>query len=269
MTDILGSKIVLCYLLHPIAVFVSQRLKESSMAASLSRILTIWTTSALDALQSSSENLKLSLSGNSNTVEKLLDYVYAHWEHPLDAVRHQTKLIFKNLLQIHHAAVKGSVGKLDSFFSILTKDLLSLEWHVKGKYSSLGCLVDCVGIEDILAVDRTIPSQILDVMNDQSFAPYASDLLETMFTNHKKHLTSVLEGNDWVDDWHETWVSPLLLILCDGNPEQATYVTDYYLPKLLKCSPKSLNYMIKILQTSAESNVGEIKFKLCLNSLGR
>lgn len=243
---------------HLIAIFVFHRLKESSMAASLSRILTIWTNSALDALQSSSENLKLSLNGNSETVEKMLDYVYAHWEHPLDAVRHQTKMIFKNILQIHHATVKGSVVKLDPFFSMLTKNLLSLDWHVKGKYSSLGCLVECVGIENILETDRTIPSQILDVMNDQSFAPYASDLLETMFTNHKKHLTSVLEGNGWIVDWHETWVSPLLLILCDGNPEQATYVTDYYLPKLLKCSPESLNYMITMLQTSAESNVGEI-----------
>ncbi|XP_066480591.1 tRNA (32-2'-O)-methyltransferase regulator THADA isoform X2 [Tiliqua scincoides] len=260
-----GEKLLLDIALALLSL--SKRLKESSMAASLSRILTIWTNSALDTLQSSSENLKLSLNGNSNIVEKMLDYVYAHWEHPLDAVRHQTKLIFKNLLQIHHASVKESVVKLDPFFSMLTKNLLSLEWHVKGKYSSLGCLVECVGIENILEMDRTIPSQILDVMNDQSFAPYASDLLETMFTNHKKHLTSVLEGNGWIDKWHETWVSPLLLILCDGNPEQATYVTDYYLPKLLKCSPESLNYMIKILQTSAETNVGTCNTRGALGAL--
>ncbi|XP_062980061.1 tRNA (32-2'-O)-methyltransferase regulator THADA [Elgaria multicarinata webbii] len=246
---------------------LSTRLKESVMAASLSRILTIWTNAALDALQSSSTNLKFNLNGNSDTIGKMLDYVYAHWEHPLDAVRHQTKLIFKNILQLHQATVKGSDIKLDPFFLELTNSLLSLEWHVKGKYSSLGCLVECVGIENILAMDRTIPSQILGVMSDQSFAPYAGDLLETMFVNHKKHLTSISERNTWVDNWHETWVSPLLLILCDGNPEQATYVTDYYLPKLLKCSPESLNYMIKILQTSAESNVGSCNTRGALGAL--
>ncbi|XP_061481363.1 tRNA (32-2'-O)-methyltransferase regulator THADA isoform X2 [Rhineura floridana] len=246
---------------------LSTRLKESVMAASLSRILAMWTNSALDALQSSSENLKFSLNGNSETIRKMLDYVYAHWEHPLDAVRHQTKQIFKNLLQIHQACVQGSVVKLDPFFSGLIDSLLSLEWHVKGKYSSLGYLVECVGIENILAMDRTIPVQILGVMNDQSFAPYASDLLETMFVNHKKHLASMLEGNTWIYNWHETWVSPLLLILCDGNPEQATYVTDYYLPKLLKCSPESLNHMIKILHTSAESNVGSFNTRGALGAL--
>ncbi|KAM6460894.1 tRNA (32-2'-O)-methyltransferase regulator THADA isoform 2-T4 [Liasis olivaceus] len=246
---------------------LSTRLKESVMAASLSRILAIWTNVALDSLQSSSRNLKLNLNGNSETIGKMLDYVYAYWEHPLDAVRHQTKLIFKNLLQIHQTAVKESIIKLDPFFSELTESLLGLEWHVKGKYSSLGCLVDCIGIENLLEIDRTIPAQILGVMNDQSFAPYASDLLEIMFVNHKRHLTSTLERNTWIDSWHETWVSPLLLILCDGNPEQATYVTDYYLPKLLKCSPESLNYMIKILQISAESNVGTCKTRGALGAL--
>ncbi|XP_062827467.1 tRNA (32-2'-O)-methyltransferase regulator THADA isoform X2 [Anolis carolinensis] len=247
---------------------LSTRLKESAMAASLSRVVTIWTNAALDALQSSSINLKTSLSGNTDTIGKMLDYVYAHWEHPLDAVRHQTKLIFKNILQIHQATVKGSVDvKVDPFFLGLIDSLLSLEWHVKGKYSSLGCLVECIGIEYILAMDKTIPAQILSVMSDQSFAPYASDLLEIMFVNHKRHLTSILEGNTWIDSWHETWVSPLLLILCDGNAEQAMYVTDYYLPKLLKCSPESMNYMFKILWTSAECNVGSCSTRGALGAL--
>ncbi|XP_077193802.1 tRNA (32-2'-O)-methyltransferase regulator THADA isoform X2 [Paroedura picta] len=251
-----GEKLLLD--ISSILLALSTRLKESNMAASLSRILAIWTNSALGALQSGSKNLNLAISGNSDTIRKTLDYVYAHWEHPLDAVRHQTKLIFKNVLQIHQATIKGSIVKLDPFFLALTESLLSLEWHVKGKYSSLGCLIECIGCDNVLEMDRTIPAQILGVMSDQTFAPYASDLLEIMFMNHKKHLTSVMDGEAWIDDWHETWVSPLLLILCDGNPEQATYITDYYLPKLLTCSPESLNYMIKILQTSAESSVGAL-----------
>uniref|UniRef100_A0A8C4VXB9 tRNA (32-2'-O)-methyltransferase regulator THADA n=1 Tax=Gopherus evgoodei TaxID=1825980 RepID=A0A8C4VXB9_9SAUR len=242
-------------------------LKESNMAVSLSRILAIWTNSALDVLESSSQNLKSSLNGNSNTTGKLLEYVYTHWEHPLDAVRHQAKLIFKNILRIHQATLKGSVVKSDPFFSMLTESLLSLEWHVKGKYASLGCLVECVGVENILTVDRTIPAQILDVMGDQSLAPYASDLLETMFINHKSHLISAFQKNIWINHWHDTWVSPLLLILCEGNPDQTTYVIDYYLPKLLKCSPDSLSYMIKILQASADANIGSCNTRGALGAL--
>lgn len=234
-----------------------KRLKESSVATSLSRILAIWTNSALAALVSGSPDLKIKLNGNSDTIGKLLEYIYTHWDHPLDAIRHQTRLIFKNLLHIHQATIAGSNGKSDPFFARLIKHLLSLDWHVKGKYASLGCLVECVGTENILQLDRTIPVQILDVMSDQSLAPYASDLLETMFTNHKAHFTLSFQEGTWLDQWHNIWVSPLLVILCEGNHDQTTYIIDYYLPKLLKCNPDSLSYMIRILQASADANLGK------------
>ncbi|NXG36153.1 THADA protein, partial [Dromaius novaehollandiae] len=249
-----GEKLLLD--IASVLLSLSSKLKESSMATSLSRILAIWTNSALDALVSCSPNLKISLNGNSDITGKMLEYVYTHWEDPLDAVRHQTKLIFKNLLWIHRTTISGSDEKSDLFFAGLTRSLLSLEWHVKGKYASLVCLVECLGTENILQLDRTIPVQILDVMNDQSLAPYASDLLETMFINHKVHFISSFQESTWIDQWHDTWVSPLLLILCEGNHDQTTYIIDYYLPKLLKCSPDSLNYMIKILQASADANLG-------------
>ncbi|XP_076190570.1 tRNA (32-2'-O)-methyltransferase regulator THADA isoform X2 [Aptenodytes patagonicus] len=246
---------------------LSSELKESSTATSLSRILAIWTSSALAALVSGSPNLKIKLNGNSDIIGKLLEYIYTHWEHPLDAVRHQTKSIFKNLLQIHRTTITGSNEKSDPFFARLTKRLLSLEWHVKGKYASLGCLVECVGTENILQLDRTIPAQILDVMNDQSLAPYASDLLETMFTNHKAHFTSSFQESTWIDQWHDIWVSPLLVILCEGNHDQATYIIDYYLPKLLRYSPDSLSYMIRILQASADANLGSCSTRGALGAL--
>ncbi|XP_075781546.1 tRNA (32-2'-O)-methyltransferase regulator THADA isoform X2 [Pelodiscus sinensis] len=260
-----GEKLLLDIVL--VLISLASQLKDSSMAVSLSRVLAIWTNSALDVLESSSQNLKCSLNGNSNTTGKLLEYVYAHWEHPLDAVRHQAKLIFRNVLRIHQATLKGSVVKSDLFLSVLTESLLSLEWHVKGKYASLGCLVECVGVENILTVDRTIPVQILDVMGDQTLASYASDLLETMFINHKCHLISSFQKNIWINQWHDTWVSPLLLVLCEGNPDQTTYVIDYYLPKLLKCSPDSLSYMIKILQASADANIGSYNTRGALGAL--
>ncbi|NWZ47065.1 THADA protein, partial [Haliaeetus albicilla] len=260
-----GEKLLLD--IASVLLSLSSELKESSMATSLSRILAIWTNSAQAALVSGSPSLKIKLNGNSDVIGKLLEYIYTHWEHPLDAVRHQTKLIFKNLLQIHRMTITGSNEKSDPFFARLIKHLLSLEWHVKGKYASLGCLVECVGTENILQLDRTIPVQILDVMNDQSLAPYASDLLETMFTNHKAHFTLSFQESTWIDQWHDIWVSPLLVILCEGNHDQTTYIIDYYLPKLLKCSPDSLSYMIRILQASADANLGSRSTRGALGAL--
>nr|XP_033793161.1 thyroid adenoma-associated protein isoform X2 [Geotrypetes seraphini] len=260
-----GEKLFLDILM--VLLTLSSRLKDSSLAMSVSRILAMWTTSALDVLGSCSQDLKESLDGNADALRKLLDYVYTHWEHPLDAVRHQAKAVFKNLLQIHRLTLDGADVKSDPFFSQLLGSLLSLEWHRKGKYASLACLVECVGVESILTMDRTIPAQVLDVMSDQSFAPYASNLLETMFMNHRHQLASTSQKEFWIAQWHATWVSPLLLILCEGNPDKTTYIIDYYLPKLLKCNPESVHYMVKNLQSSASTNVGSCTSRGALGAL--
>ncbi|NXF05075.1 THADA protein, partial [Smithornis capensis] len=260
-----GEKLLLD--IASVLLSLSSELKEASVATSLSRVLAVWTNSALAALVSGSPNLKIKLNGNSDVIGKLLEYIYTHWDHPLDAIRHQTKLIFKNILQIHQTTISGSNEMSDPFFARLVKHLLSLDWHVKGKYTSLGCLVECVGTENILQLDRTIPVQILDVMSDQSLAPYASDLLETMFTNHKFHFTSCFQECTWIEQWHNIWVSPLLVILCEGNHDQTTYIIDYYLPKLLKCNPNSLSYMIRILQVSADANLGSCSTRGALGAL--
>ncbi|TKC47422.1 hypothetical protein EI555_009455, partial [Monodon monoceros] len=248
---------------------LSSQIKESTLEMFLSRILASWTNSAIQVLESSSPSLKDRLNGNSDVVRRLLEYVYTHWEHPLDALRHQTKTIFRNILQMHQLALEESGSDLaaDGFIFQLTESLLRLEWHSKGKYTCLCCLVDYIGIEHILALAKTIPSQILEVMGDQSLVPYASDLLETMFKSHKSCLKSQAVDSTWIDKWHETWVSPLLFILCEGNLDQKSYVIDYYLPKLLNCNPESLSYMVKILQTSADAKTGSYDSRGALGAL--
>uniref|UniRef100_A0A8C2UVG2 tRNA (32-2'-O)-methyltransferase regulator THADA n=1 Tax=Chinchilla lanigera TaxID=34839 RepID=A0A8C2UVG2_CHILA len=261
-----GGETLLLDTVHVLFTLSSQ-IKESTLEMFLSRILVLWTNSAIHILESSSPALKDSLNGNSSIVGRLLEYIYTHWEHPLDALRHQTKIIFRNLLQMHRLTVEGADLVPDPFFLELTQILLRLEWHIKGKYTCLGCLVECIGIGHILAIDNTIPSQILEVMGDQSLVPYASDLLETMFKNHKKHLKSQTADSTWIDQWHETWVSPLLYILCEGNLDQKSYVIDYYLPKLLNYSPESLRYMVKILQTSIDAKTGSSSSRGALGAL--
>ncbi|XP_051017353.1 thyroid adenoma-associated protein [Acomys russatus] len=246
---------------------LSSQIKESTLEMFLSRTLTSWSSLAVQILESGSPSLRDHLNGNSSIARRLLEYVYTHWDHPLDALRHQTKIIFRNLLQMHRLTMEGADLVTDPFFLELTKSLLRLEWHIKGKYACLGCLVESIGIEHVLGIDKTIPTQILEVMGDQSLVPYASDLLETMFKNHKSQLKSQAVTNTWVDEWHETWVSPLLSILCRGNLDQKSYVIDYYLPRLLNYSPESLQYMVKILQASIDTETGSCNRRGALGAL--
>ncbi|XP_067901270.1 thyroid adenoma-associated protein isoform X3 [Heterodontus francisci] len=263
-----GEQLLLDILI--VLLSLNTRLKESSMAISVSRNLSLWSTSALDALHSDScsQYLKNSLNGNSEAIQKLLEYIWTHWEHPLDGVRYQTKTIFKNILKIHQKTIDGFCGMTDPFFLNMTKSLLSLEWHIKGKYISLSCLVEYLGTEHILTVDDSIPKQVLRVMLEQPLVTSASDLLEKMFVSHKNQLMSSSQSSNWIKQWHETWVSPFLTTLCEEKPSRTTYIIEYYLPKLLKCNPDSLTYMIKELQSSDKaSNIGPFNSRGALGAL--
>ncbi|XP_015218624.2 thyroid adenoma-associated protein isoform X1 [Lepisosteus oculatus] len=233
--------------------------RESSTAISVARVLTLWSCAALEVLQGEhcSASLRHSLTGGTELVGRLLEHIYAHWEHPLDGVRHQTKALFKNVLKLHQIATRIPDPLADPFITSLTHSLLGLEWHSKGKYGSLSCLVDYLGAESLLALDPQLPAQLLSLMGDQSLAPYASSLLETLFVNHKAQLASCHErGDSWMEMWHQTWVTPLLAALCEGQLDQTTYILDYCLPKILRCSPGSVEHMVRALQSSQHSPAG-------------
>ncbi|XP_044070655.1 thyroid adenoma-associated protein isoform X3 [Siniperca chuatsi] len=242
-------------------------IKESSTAMVVARVLTLWSSTALDCLQGERQpvppRLQQSLSGGSELQRHLLEHIYSHWEHPLDGVRHQTRSLFRNLLLLHqHTNPSTSDPTKDSYITELTQSLLGLEWHMRGKYGSLGCLVELYGAGYLLDMEPQLPSCLLSLMGDQTLAPYASDLLERLFVSHKAQLASECgvadktATEDWMERWHQTWVTPLLQVLCRARLDQTTYILDYFLPKLLRCSPSSLAHMVHALQDTPPCSTG-------------
>nr|XP_046258832.1 thyroid adenoma-associated protein isoform X2 [Scatophagus argus] len=242
-------------------------IKESSTAMVVARVLTLWSGAALDCLQGGDQpcpaRLAQCLSGGSELQQHLLEHIYSHWEHPLDGVRHQTRSLFHNLLLLHQRANPSTTDPTkDSYVTELTQSLLGLEWHMRGKYGSLGCLVDLYGAGYLLDIQRQLPSSLLGLMGDQTLAPYASDLLERLFVSHKAQLASEAGAarktatEDWMECWHQTWVTPLLQVLCRARLDQTTYILDYFLPKLLRCSPSSLAHMVQALQDTPPCSTG-------------
>ncbi|XP_030626930.1 thyroid adenoma-associated protein [Chanos chanos] len=245
-----GEKLLL--LVPNVLLSLDTSVKESSTAMVVARVLTLWSGAAVDCLWTDPRPplLRDSLVGGSPLHSRLLDHIYAHWEHPLDGVRHQTRTLFRNLLHLHQLCGEDEADPTkDPYISKLTQSLLGLEWHMKGKYGSLACLVEHLGAEYLLKLEASLPSRLLGLMGDQTLAPYASELLEKLFVNHKAQLCGCHgDGNGWTDAWHRTWVTPLLQVMCRARPDQTTYILDYFLPKLLRCNPSSLSHMVQALQ---------------------
>lgn len=227
----------------------------------VSRVLSLWSSAAFDCLQAKPcpSLLYRSLRGECPLPSRLLRHVYAHWEHPLDGVRHQTRILFRNLLLLHqHCGDPATDPTSDPYIIQLTHSLLALDWHTKGKYGSLACLAEHLGAEYLLKLDASLPSRLLSLMGDQTLATYSSELLERLFVSHKGQLcTRFGDDHGWMDDWHKMWVIPLLEVLCTARLEQTTYILDYFLPKLLRCNPASLRCMVQALQDMPSSSDGE------------
>ncbi|XP_037126900.1 thyroid adenoma-associated protein isoform X1 [Syngnathus acus] len=232
--------------------------KESSSVLLVVRVLMLWSSAALDCLQGKAQqlcalSLQQSLNGGSDLHRRLLEHIYSHWEHPLDGVRHQTCSLFHNLILIHQN-INSSEANPDSYVLELTQRLFQLDWHMRGKYGALSCLVDLYGTGYLLELQPELPSCLLGLMSDQPLAPYASDLLEKLFISHKEQLAAEASvgktstTTDWMDRWHRMWVTPLLQVLCSARVDDTTYILDYFLPKLLRCSPSSLSHMVRALQ---------------------
>uniref|UniRef100_A0A8C1YAD1 tRNA (32-2'-O)-methyltransferase regulator THADA n=1 Tax=Cyprinus carpio TaxID=7962 RepID=A0A8C1YAD1_CYPCA len=247
----------LLLLIPEVLLSLDTRVKESSTVMVVARVLTLWSGAAVDCVQVDTcpPLLRSSLIGGSSLIARLHQHIYAHWEHPLDGVRHQTRSMFQNLLTIHqHCSDHKSDPTGDPYITQLTQDLLALEWHMKGKYGTLGCLVEHLGAEYLLKLDGGLPARLLGLMGDQTMAPYASDLLEKLFVSHKAQLCArFMDADGWIDGWHEVWVRPLLQVLCTARLDQTTYILDYFLPKLLRCNPSSLSHMVQALVCSSGS----------------
>ncbi|XP_035387280.1 thyroid adenoma-associated protein isoform X1 [Electrophorus electricus] len=264
----------LLLLIPDVVLSLDASVTESSMAIAVARILALWASAALDCLQTDrpAPVLRTSLRGDCPIPARLMHHVYAHWEHPLDGVRHQTRALFRDLLLLHQRCADAHQGDPagDPYITQLTRSMLALEWHVKGKYGSLACLAEHVGAEYLLQLDAGLPPRLLGLMGDQSLAPYAGELLERLFVSHKAQLNARRGGGHTaagMDDWHRTWVTPLLEVLCTARPDQTTYILDYFLPKLLRCSPASLGYMVQALQKMPSSSKGSAGGRGALGAL--
>uniref|UniRef100_A0AAY4DDB0 tRNA (32-2'-O)-methyltransferase regulator THADA n=1 Tax=Denticeps clupeoides TaxID=299321 RepID=A0AAY4DDB0_9TELE len=250
----------LLLLIPEVLLSLDTSVKESSTAMVVARVFMLWSGASLDCLQG--ENcpplLRGAVRGGATLPRRLLEHVYAHWDHPLDGVRHQTRSLFRNLLLLHQASMDPPAdSSTDPYITSLACSLLELEWHMRGKYGSLACLVEQLGAQYLLALDAGLPSRLLGLMGDQTLAPYAGELLEKLFVSHKTQL-SAGEGTEerWMETWHQTWVRPLMEVLCQAKLEQTTYIMDYFLPRLLRCNPASLGHMVRALQEKASCAEG-------------
>ncbi|XP_070579099.1 tRNA (32-2'-O)-methyltransferase regulator THADA-like [Ptychodera flava] len=236
---------------------LQKSLVDSYSILAASRTLTLWTHTAKQALQLSMQNnLRSSLSGQGSVSKHILDYVWENWEHAIEGMRYQMKIIFENVIEMHILAT-GKEHRIsnDSFILDLFHQLMTNSWHIRSKYSFLVTMVTYIGSARVLELHPTTPQDVLSAMEEQTTAPYASDLYEKLLQSHKEQMKQMIsESSCHGDDtWQQVWLPPVLEVL-NSRKLGSTLLVQYLLPRLLKNNPESLDYIIGSLHTSSNES---------------
>ncbi|XP_033122227.1 thyroid adenoma-associated protein homolog [Anneissia japonica] len=226
-------------------------LMESFSALSVARAFALWTTCAISYVETEVDDLNAlkAFTGYQDIPQKLLEYSWTNWDHPIDCMRHQVNSIFGNIIKLHRKSA-GYSGNADynddAFICDVLQKILSSDHHVRGKYSFLACMVDNIGAELILKRNPTLPTELYICIMDQNLSPCVGNLVDVMA---KDHLKQMIDSSS--DDWHFTWIDSLLHALHTCPPIQhKSYIMQVTLPKLMKCNPSSVQYIIETLQSS-------------------
>ncbi|KAK3597815.1 hypothetical protein CHS0354_029374 [Potamilus streckersoni] len=192
------------------------------------------------------ESFLLRLRGDGDVLQKILNFVWTTWEDTVDVIRLTSKDIFDCLISIHLQAVSSRLGANDED-EFLRKLALSLcqevSWSCKGKYNTLSSLVSHLGSRWLLKLHPGIASEVIDQIQEQTLACYASDLYEKLFTKDMDIDRAT---------WMTTWVDSVVNILCGNSKLQKKLTQEYILPKLLKCGKDTLHYMIQRISSITE-----------------
>ncbi|RCH98462.1 hypothetical protein CU097_011572 [Rhizopus azygosporus] len=97
-----------------------------------------------------------SISGpiHSKNMDRLIYYVWDHWDDPIDSIQHKVRSIFELVLSLMQ--IKSNFYNQDhtynEFLHHLLKNMINMDWHKKVKYALLNMLVEKVETDTFLKV---------------------------------------------------------------------------------------------------------------------
>lgn len=218
---------------------------------------------------------------NANT---LIQYVWDHWDDPIDSIQHKVRSIFE--LSLSTLKIKTTFydeqDQYTQFVQALLKNLLAMDWHRKVKYSLLNMMVEKVETEAFLKAEPKLMDKCLFAMDSLILCPQITFFIlaflyrrisDTIpgYKNFVGHNGKMKDSKDEVvikatEQWIELWVLPILQCLTNPSELLRKNVSSFLLQPLFKVSPQSFWYIIRVLQNMEDPMWQQLDAKLRLNA---
>jgi len=165
--------------------------QETIVVLARSRGVLHWSTKFLDFCKTTS-----TCGGSVTLLDKMWEYVWAHLDHSVDSVKHNTKGILGNLVQ---GLVAGGCSKE---VERLLEDAKQLPKDSKARLVAFTCLLRHQS-DSVIASCPNLASDTLALAGEQAIVGHVSNLYQQILTNTFKNQPDI---------WFENSVKPLLVL---------------------------------------------------------
>ncbi|GIY72426.1 thyroid adenoma-associated protein homolog [Caerostris extrusa] len=245
----LNNNLVAEIIVHKI-LQISKNVDDSDLLLLSTRDLIQWTNAMSKILSSedvkSLNNVRKLFQANGEIIDKLFKFVFCYREHYVDTLRHLTKELFKNILNLHVLSISTDIFESPLLRETTAFLLNKLPQHSQGKYGLLSCLAEIVGNNGFLEWYPGLPGILYEALKDINLYSHISELLETLF---KKSLDDMCDS-----EFITVWLRPLLMSLNSESKELLTALNEHLLPKLFRIRPHSINFLLSEFNSLWKNN---------------
>ncbi|KAI9474087.1 MAG: putative death-receptor fusion protein-domain-containing protein [Benjaminiella poitrasii] len=202
-----------------------------------------------------------------NNANTLVQYVWDHWEDPIDSIQHKVRAIFELSLSAFQLKTTfyGQHEEYLQFMNSLLKNLLTMDWHRKVKYSLLNMLVEKVPATDLfLTAEPQLMQKCMWAMDSFILCPQITYFIlaflyrrvQDTIPGHqdfKGHNGKIKDSEDSIvkdaiKAWIDLWVPSLLHCLTAPSELLRKNISGFLLQPLFKVAPQSFWYIVHVLQ---------------------
>ncbi|KAI7853486.1 putative death-receptor fusion protein-domain-containing protein [Circinella umbellata] len=198
------------------------------------------------------------------TVDKLVHYVWNHWDDPVDVIQNKVKSIFEVTLDV--VEMKATYFKeneaYNNFLQRLLMNLIEMDWHRKVKYALLNILVPKLGTDVFLKAEPNLIWKCLRAMDSLILSPQITAMLmaflqqriiETIpglkpIKNQSLKLNENAETKVPIQHWVHLWAEPVIRALTSSSELLRKNISNFILPSLFKTCPSSFWTLMENLQ---------------------
>ncbi|KAJ2716244.1 hypothetical protein H4R19_000753, partial [Coemansia spiralis] len=222
--------------------------------------------------------------------ERIMGYLWAYWDDPIDAVQAKVRTIFEAFLDVGSAMNQAIVADptiarstiarpagcdgdtadqahddTHAFLDDMLDLVLSMDWSRRVKYSLLATLSARIDVLDLLRGHPEIIERCLETMVQVTMAPRAASLLTTLLDHTAERLRQPDASSGGLEaECVRMWVGPIVATLCNDDDTSRRMLVQLLLPELFERLPGVVGEILRELMAyqrpvDSHSDVGRVE----------